>query len=491
MVRSRGLSLPAVAITGALALLTATVLAGAGHAKPAAAAVIAVAVAIWIPRWAASWPRLLAALLLVVMLIPIDRYTVAGASLPFELEPYRLLLALLIAGWLASLLVDDRVQLRKTGFELPLGLIVFATLGSEAANPQRVGSLSSYVLKAIWFFLFFVILVYFGVSVIRTRAAVERLASLLVGAGCVVAIGAVVQRRVGYDVFDHVRTLLPVLSFHPVATDTRNGYVRAVASAGHPIELAVVMTMLAPLAIYLWMTRRQSVWIAAVALLMTGMLATGARTAVVGIVAVLAVLLWLRRRETLSLWPLLIPAVILVQVADPGALGGLRAALFPAGGIIAEQQHQVRHSKVVYGNRIADWGPSLTEFSHHNPLFGEGYGTRITGFGVKNNNAAILDDQWLKTLLETGFLGIVGWLWLFIRTIRRLGARAKLEADTREGWLPVALAGSTAVFAVSMGTYDAFSFFQGTFLLFTLLFFAAVTLALPPVSSEPAELQLS
>ena len=28
----------------------------------------------------------------------------------------------------------------------------------------------------------------------------------------------------------------------------------------------------------------------------------------------------------------------------------------------------------------------------------------------------ILDDQWLKTLVETGIIGVFGWLWLFFRS---------------------------------------------------------------------------
>ena len=97
-----------------------------------------------------------------------------------------------------------------------------------------------------------------------------------------------------------------------------------------------------------------------------------------------------------------------------------------------------------------------------------------------DDNATTLDDQWLGTFLETGLLGMAGWIWLFGRTIRRLAARAKLERGTREGWLPVALAGAVASFAASMVTYDAFSFTQATCVLFVLLAMGAVVLSLPP-----------
>ena len=56
---------------------------------------------------------------------------------------------------------------------------------------------------------------------------------------------------------------------------------------------------------------------------------------------------------------------------------------------------------------------------------------------------------------------MIAWMWLFGRAIRLLGARAKLERDTPEGWLPVAMAASITGFVASMWFYDAFSFTQG------------------------------
>jgi O-antigen ligase len=100
------------------------------------------------------------------------------------------------------------------------------------------------------------------------------------------------------------------------------------------------------------------------------------------------------------------------------------------------------------------------------PLVGVGFGTRV--FSSERRNAPILDDQWLGTLLDTGTLGISGWLWLFIRFIRRAGRAAKRDRS-REAWLPMAFAASIAAFAVGMFTYDAFSFIQVTFVMYMLL----------------------
>src|SRR5437868_4905723 len=55
------------------------------------------------------WHNLLALLVLCVLFIPIRRYTMGGVG--FQLEPYRLLVALLIFAWGSSLLIDPRVRL--------------------------------------------------------------------------------------------------------------------------------------------------------------------------------------------------------------------------------------------------------------------------------------------------------------------------------------------------------------------------------------------
>lgn len=476
---------PALTIWGLLIGVIAVGLFSSGHLPIAAAGLLIVVIGYWLPRLVGSWPRCLVGLLGVVMLIPIDRYDVAGASLPFTLEPYRIVIGVLVVAWLASLLVDGRVHARKTGFEGPLGLLVLATIGSDMVNPSRASSLSSYVVKADWFFLFFIAFVYLGVSLIRSRALVTRLIKVLVGCGCVMGFDAVLQRQTGFDIFDHLHSFLPFLAYTPVATDSRDGYIRAVASSSHPLELTVVMTMLIPLAIYLAISQHQRAWFGAAAILLLGMLATGERTAITGLVAMLVVFLWLRRRQTLSCWPLLIPAIVVIQIADPGALGSLRGELFPSGGLLADQQHVVAHSKLTYGNRLAQLGPTLAEYSHYNPLFGEGYGTRVTGYNEKFTNAPILDDQWLDTLLQTGILGIAAWVWLFARMIRTMGARAKLERDHPEGWLGVALAAATAIFAISMFTYDAFAFIQGTFLIFLMVVIVSTARSLPGLH-EPA-----
>ena len=98
-----------------------------------------------------GWHRVIALIVLVVMFVPISRYKLPG-SLPFDLELYRVIVALCLLLWIASLLVDSRVQLASTPFDPPLLLILACVLGSEVTNPSRVGTWASHVVKSLTFF---------------------------------------------------------------------------------------------------------------------------------------------------------------------------------------------------------------------------------------------------------------------------------------------------------------------------------------------------
>ena len=81
-------------------------------------------------------------------------------------------------------------------------------------------------------------------------------------------------------------------------------------------------------------------------------------------------------------------------------------------------------------------------------------------------------------------LGLVGWLWFLIASIRRLGRAARAD-QSDEGWLYVALAASLCAFAIGMFTFDAFSFIQATFLMFIVLAIgASALLAREPVAGR-------
>lgn len=462
--------LPAMLITSSVVLLSLAVAYDTSVRLTAGAVVAATTLALVRP-WTISWPRLIQVLIVVILFIPIRRYTLP-ANLPFQLEPYRVLVALLILGWLFSLLVDARTTLRRTGFEGPLVLIVGGVFASIVANRERVANVSSTVDKSLMFFLSFVLVLFLIVSVIHRLEEVDRLVKTLVLAGTFVGASAVVEARTGYNVFNHLTRVMPFLRggtiTGPEFIRFGTGRLRVFGSAEHPIALSAALVMLVPLAIYLTRRHGQRRWIICALTLAAGATSTVSRTGVLMFVVLGVVFVCLRPRETLRLWPALLPALAVIHLALPGTLGSLKNSFMPSGGLVAEQKSDAGQSG---SGRLADLGPGLQEWERK-PLLGKGYATRVVGNpditpsatgGL--NDQQILDDQWLGTLLETGLIGFLGWLWFFARVVRRFGGTAARD-DSARGWLLTSLTAGIAAYGVGMLTFDAFAFIQVTFLLF-------------------------
>ncbi|NUR76031.1 MAG: O-antigen ligase family protein [Thermoleophilia bacterium] len=414
------------------------------------------------------WESLLTGLVLVVLFIPIRRYTLPG-GLPFQLEPYRVLTIFIAGGWVCSLLADPRVRLRKTGMDVQLGLIAFSMLVSDAVNGGRIQQLGvqTEVVKKLTFFASFFAIAYIVPSVVRRRSHVDKLARTIVIGGAILALCALWEGQTHYNIFNDLSRWIPVLkpdqlpySLISIRND-RGGRLRAYGPAQSPIALGALFVMLLPFAIYMAKRTGRRLWWGATLLIFLGALATVSRTPMI-MLLVLAFGYWrFRPTDVKKLWPLLVPLILVVHIALPGTLGTLKGAFFPHGGLVAEQSAGAG----TYGSgRVADLGPGLHEARQH-LMLGAGFGTRLTDRSEEKANAPILDDQWLGTLLETGVIGVLAWVWLFGRFYRRMMNAARAE-DTPRAWLLGGLAASTLAFAVSLATYDTFSFIQVTILMF-------------------------
>jgi len=433
---------------------------------------------------AIRWESLVALLIGVIFFIPIKRYTLP-ASLPFNLEPYRILVAAIVAVWLVALLVDPRVQLRRSGYDGPIVSFLLVALFSLVVNPGRLRQpgVSVEAIKTLTFFLSFVLVFYFVVSVVRSQEVVDLVVKFMVGSGAVVAAFAVIENRTGYNIFDHL-SVLPLLTFHDpnldVASLDRGGGVRVYASAQHPIALAAVLVMLIPLGIYLARTRRPYVWSGATAVMALGAAATVSRTAILMLAIELIVLLVVRPREGVRVLAAVPIALVLVLIVAPGSVKGLYDAFAPQGGLI-EQQTQIVAGSPNASPRLADLGPSLHQFARH-PMLGIGFGTRVLPTDY------ILDDQWLGSLLEIGLTGVLVLGWLFHRSLRRLSQVARGDPSPR-GALCAAFAASVAAFGAGMLTFDAFSFIQVTYVFFVVLALGSALINHPATSEPPASFE--
>ena len=415
-----------------------------------------------------TWRNLFFLLLVVMLFVPIRKYTLSSGA-GFQLEPYRLVVFAIAAIWVASLLVDRRVRLRRSGLEAPLLAVVLAIFASDAVNTQRISELGvqSIVTKKLVFFLTFIAVVYMLASVVTKRGDIEFMLKTLVVGGAVLSFFALLEFNTGYNVFDHLGRLFPLLrientGFHTV--EVRGGRARVYGSGQHPIAYGAFLLMLMPFGIYLARRSGRRIWWAVACLLVLGTLTTISRTSILMMLVVLLIYWRLFPGITKRLLPLLVPAILVIHLALPGSLGTIWTSFFPHGGLV-KQQEQGRGTGG--SGRVADLGPGLSEAAQ-TPFLGQGYGTRVVDQGPLLN-APILDDQWLGTLLETGIVGLLTWLWLFIVFIRRMLRRAREDVDAPDAWLYAAFGSAIACFAVGMLFYDAFSFIQVTFLAFFLM----------------------
>ena len=185
--------------------LAAAVVVGRGVEPVAAMLIVSVGLVAW-HRWLLTWHVLLCFVIAVVLFVPVGRYS-WRSSLPFGLELYRVAVALVLLVWVASLLVDPRVRLRRTPLDAPVALIVAASLGSVAVNFGRVAPLASAVLKSVTLFLSFIIFFYFISSVVTSVAGVVASRSSSCPASRSSRSLRSSSRRTGFNVFDHVRSV--------------------------------------------------------------------------------------------------------------------------------------------------------------------------------------------------------------------------------------------------------------------------------------------
>ena len=249
--------------------------------------------------------------------------------------------------------------------------------------------------------------------------------------------------------------------------------MRTTASAEHPIALGAMLVMLLPLSIYLFRRRGERIWLAAAATLTMGALATGSRTAAVMLLVELLIFFWLKRAGDDP------PAPAARAARRRRAGRDARDARARSARSCSRRTVSSPSSRTPQGTgagRVADLGPSLQEWSR-TPIFGQGFGTRLTSPNDKTQNARILDDEWLGQLLELGAVGFLALIWLYVRTVRRLGRLAKRDASA-DGWLAAALAAAIGSYALGMLTFDAFSFTQVTFLAFVLIGISGVAVHL-------------
>jgi O-antigen ligase len=426
---------------------------------------------------------------LVIMLVPVHRY--ALSFLPMKAaDPFRVVLLSALGLLLAMMAVDPaRFRWHSMGAgRVLLGLFGVAIF-SDAFNMGFIGSnvLQDVVLNAYYKMLSYAAALVLVRQLVRSLIDAHAVLGALVTGGALASVGAAVERVTNDNVFKHLNDYLPLtVTYAERVAPSREGALRAMGSAEHPIAFAAVLMMLVPVAVYLaaradWPSPGPaSRWFYAVccALMLLGVACTTSRTGVVMAVVATLVALVLRPGAVRRVVPLVLAAGLFINVVVvPGALSSLVDAFDPQGGFLAEQTGA---AGTTAGGRLGDL-PTVANDIVERPLTGMGFGTRV--FLGPHTNALILDNEYLGRLVESGLPGLVAVVLTMLVPLL-LVWRIASRRDGSASDLCAALACGFAAFACSMATFDALSFTQVAMVYFMLVGVAVAVSATAPAQGR-------
>ena len=285
----------------------------------------------------------------------------------------------------------------------------------------------------------------------------DRLKTLLrrivFGATAMAALG-ITQFYTGLDAAKYI--IIPGLSSQHLYTDllARDSFRRPAATAAHPLEFAAVLAICLPLAIhqarYAPPKLRFRRWLQ-VALIAFALPMTVSRTAIVGLVVVGLVILptWPKRDRHLA-YLVSFASALMMEATIPGLLGTIRNLFL---GVSTDPSAQERNKA---------FSLAAPHISRH-PWLGDGFGTLLP------QTTFFTDNQYLNSVIQTGFIGLLALLALFLTgwSVARSVRRVTGDNELRD--LAQCMAASVAVAAVSYATFDALSFEIAAGLTFLLL----------------------
>jgi hypothetical protein len=117
-----------------------------------------------------TWPNAVAGFALLIWLIPARGYRLP-ITLPFNLEPYRIVLGALLLALLVAV-VRKRATLEFLGFGIPLGILAGTATLSAILNYQDIGDLTvgdPGAFKSLSYYLGFLSVFVLVASTIRRR----------------------------------------------------------------------------------------------------------------------------------------------------------------------------------------------------------------------------------------------------------------------------------------------------------------------------------
>lgn len=399
-------------------------------------------------------PWILAGFLALLWLVPING-SVLRVHLPIEATIDRV--ALIAVAFLWIVLGGDRRRAgrRPAWFLGAVGTFIALAFVSLLVNAPRVVRLGELDLaqKKLALLLAFGLFAWFAISAMRP-SELRAFSVLTVWLASLCALGVIVERRTGFNVFYEVsRTIL-----HPIATvaatptmihpdPTKFDRPQIVGPTEHGLAVTTMLSMALPFAIVGLMDARnltrKAAYAAAATLILAAALSTERKTGVVVPAVVLLFLAIYRTRDLLRLWPLALVLAAAIHVAAPGALGTINEL---GGGTLQTDSSIGRTSDYV----------AITPDFVTRPLLGFGFGSLDV---AKPDTYRILDNEYLGQLLQVGLIGAAAYLAVIAAAIA-LAHRAIRSGDPQRAGPALAAGAAAAGYAVASALFDVLSFPQ-------------------------------
>ncbi len=410
-----------------------------------------------LPRSSSGWDvvSVLTVFLVVGLAIPAPLIfkPLGGSGTPADL----LGLGFLLWWGLAKLGTDSGVDRGRQPIRIALLGLVVAALASVAALFLRAASSGQEITSAYRGLVQIMALAGIALLAADGISSLERLHTLMhrfvAGVSLVASLG-LLQWLTGYN---PAATLsVPGLVRNvDLTAQGRSDFTRVQSTTVHPIELASLLGITLPIAVVYALQaqdRRTKLvrWteVAVIAAVLPLALArTGVIAALIGLLAIAMDWSWRRRGRAAAVAG---AAVVAMRLAVPGLVGTI-ISLFQQFG---------QDSSTT--DREGRWQIAGHYFEMH-PWFGRGLNTYYAATGL------YFDNQYLGTATETGALGLVAWVLLFL--IMAFTARgAHLRAtDPETKALGQALAGVAVAMMVIFMTADMMSYAMEMGMFFLLL----------------------
>jgi len=404
------------------------------------------------PRTSRVLPWLVAGVMAMLFVVPIDSMTLPG-PLPFDPRPDRYLLIGCFVTLILAVAVGARVGSRRTPYrfgavDVLIALFVVAAIASVALNLPVLSRLNEAAVasKKLMLLVSYVTLYFFVVVTVRP-SEVLAFVRLLVGLGVIAALGTIVEYWSGLNIFFLGADVLSPPGAR-VAPDSGvvipGGRPDVTGPARHGLAICAMLAMTLPVALVgcIFGTQRRVrllYGLAALAIFVGG-LTTFRRAGVVLPFVAVSVLVMFGGRRMLPILAVTVVAIAAIPLVAPDAVREL-AAQFSATNISAQQSIEAR---------TADY-PAVVPDLRAGALIGRGFGS------YDANRYRFLDNQYIALVIETGFVGLACYVALLLAA-GGLALRMGLARRGVHSWIALAAAGSILAYAVANALFDALAF---------------------------------